>query len=119
MRGESIAFDSVLDLCGDQHRRIVLAVLTEERRSLTLNDLTKAILKYNHQMPITEVPEDMISGVRVSLYHRHLPKLASEGLIDYDSERQLVEPTDRLIQMQPTLSTILDADPTLEMPMEL
>lgn len=119
MREESTAFDSVLNLCQDQHRRIVLAVLTAEQRSLTLNDLTQTILKYNHQTPITEASTDEITEVRLSLYHRQLPKLASEGLIDYDSERQLIEPTERLEELQPTLATILDADPTLKKPIEL
>ena len=119
MRGESISFYSVLELCRHQHRRIVLAVLTAEGRSLTLDDLTKTILKYNHGAPITEVPADVITGVRVSLYHRHLPKLASAGLIEFDPERRLVAPTTRLEQLQPTLALICDADPTLEMPMEL
>uniref|UniRef100_UPI003D99F217 DUF7344 domain-containing protein n=1 Tax=Halomicrococcus sp. NG-SE-24 TaxID=3436928 RepID=UPI003D99F217 len=112
-------FDSVLSLCRNQHRRIVLALLTEEQRSLPLNDLTKTILTYNHQTTITEASEDVITEVRRSLHHVHLPKLASAGLINYDPERQLVEPTEQLDQMQPTLSPILDADSTLEAPMEL
>ena len=119
MGEDSIAFDSVLDLCQNQHRRIVLGTLAEEQRSVTLNDLTKAVLKYNHQMPLTEASADVLTKIRHSLYHVHLPKLASEGLIDYDPERQLVEPTEQFEQVKPTLSTILDADPTLEAPMEL
>ncbi|MFC6717877.1 DUF7344 domain-containing protein [Halovalidus salilacus] len=119
MSEESIAFDSVLNLCQHQHRRIVLGILAEEQRSLTLNDLTKAILKYNHQTPITEASKDVLAEIRLSLYHVHLPKLVSEGLINFDPERQLVEPTEQLDQMQPTLSTILNADPSLETPIKL
>lgn len=119
MSEDSIAFDSVLDLCQNQHRRIVLGTLTEEQRSLTLNDLTKAILKYNHQTPLTEASEDVLTEIRLSLHHVHLPKLVSEGLINYDLEKELVEPTEQLDQAQPTLSTILDADSSLEAPMKL
>lgn len=119
MSRDSIAFDSVLDLCQNQHRRIVLAVLTEEQRSLTLNDLTKTILKYNHHTPITEVSGDVLTEIRCSLYHVHLPKLASEGLVTYDPDRQLVELTEQFEQVQPTVSTILDGDPVLEVPIEL
>ncbi|WP_224449311.1 DUF7344 domain-containing protein [Haloprofundus salilacus] len=119
MSEDSIAFDSVLDLCQNQHRRIVLGTLAEEQRSLTLNDLTKIILKYNHHMPITEASGDVLTEIRLSLYHVHLPKLASEGLINYDPEKELVEPTEKLNQVQPTLSTILDADSSLEAPMKL
>lgn len=119
MREESAAFDSILDLCQHQHRRIVLGVLTAEQRSLSLNDLTQTILKDNHQTPGTEASSDEITEVRLSLYHGHLPKLAAEGLIEFDPERQLVEPTTKLERVQPTLSTILDADPNLRVPTEL
>lgn len=119
MSGDSNAFDSILDLCRHQHRRIVLTVLTAEQRSLTFNDLTQTVLKYNHQTPITEVSEDVLAEVRSSLYHVHLPKLAEEGLITYDQERKLVEPTERFEQIQPTVSTILAADPELDVPVKL
>lgn len=119
MKEESADFDSVLDLCRDQHRRIVLAVLTAERRALTLDELTEAVLEYNHQTPMTEVSEDVMARVHLSFHHVHLPKLASEGLIDYDPEAQLVEPTERFDQVQPMLGTVLDADPALDLPVEL
>lgn len=119
MSGDSISFDSVLDLCRHQHRRIVLGTLAEEQRSLTVDDLTKAILEYNHQTPLTEASEDVLTEIRLSLTHVHLPKLASEGLITYTRERQLVEPTEQLDPVQPTLATILDTDPELDAPMNL
>ena len=112
-------FDSVLDLCRHQHRRIVLGLLTAERRSLTLNDLTKTVLAYNHQASPTEVSRDVLSKIRLSLHHFHLPKLASDGLVTYDPDQRLVEPTEQFEQVQPALATILDADPTLKTPVEL
>ena len=115
----SSTFDSVLDACRHQHRRIVLAVLATEQRSVTLNDLTHTVRKTSHHTPITEVSEAALAEIRRSLHHVHLPKLASEGLATYDPDRQLVEPTEQLEQVQPTVSTILAADSTLEPPIEL
>ena len=112
-------FDSVFDVCQHQLRRIVPALLAAERRSLTLNDLTKTVLEYNHQASPTEVSEDVLTGIRLSLYHVHLSKLASEGLVTYDPDRRLVEPTEQFDQVEPTLATILDADPALDAPIEL
>ena len=110
---------SVFDLCQHQHRRIVLALLAAERQSLTLNDLTQTVLEYNHQALPTEVSEDVPTEIRLSLHHIHLPKLASDGPITYDPDRQLVEPTEQFEQVEPTLATILNADPTLETPIKL
>ncbi|RLM62821.1 hypothetical protein [Halorubrum sp. Atlit-26R] len=119
MSVDSLAFDSVLGLCQHQHRRIVLGVLAAEQRSVTFNDLTQAILKYNHQRPISEASEDVLTEIRLSLHHVHLPKLAAAGLINYDTEKELVEPSEQFDQTQPTLSTILTADPSLDTPMKL
>ncbi|WP_290817998.1 hypothetical protein [Halovivax sp.] len=119
MSRDSIEFDAVLDLCRDQHRRIVLAVLAAERRPLTVNDLSKAILKYNHQTAVTEVADEVFAEIRLSMYHKHVPKLESEGVIEYDAERQHVVPTERFDQLQPSLSAIIEADPDLESPLEL
>ena len=119
MGGTTSAFDSILDLCRDQHRRIVLATLAAEQRSVTLNDLTQSVLEYNHQTAPAEASEDVLTEIRLSLHHKHLPKLASAGLVTYDPDRQVVEPTEQFEQAQPTVSTILDTDPTLETPVEL
>lgn len=119
MSRESIDFDTVLDLCRDQHRRIVLAVLAEEHRSLTVNDLSRTILKYNHQTQVTEVSEEVLAEIRLSLYHEHIPKLESEGVIEYDPERKHLVPTERFDQLQPSISAIIEADPSLRVPVVL
>jgi len=112
-------FDSVLDLCRKQHRRIVLGTLIAEQRSVTLDDLTRAVLKYNHQMPLAEAPGDLLAETRASLHHNHLPKLASEEVITYDPDRGHVAATEQLEEVQPIVFTTLDADPELEAPIEL
>jgi hypothetical protein len=112
-------FDSVLDLCRNQHRRIVLGMLLAEQRSVTLNDLTQSIVKYNHHTPPTEAPDDLLTEIRNSLHHNHLPKLDSEGLITYKPDRGHVAATERFEEVQPVVTTILEADPELEAPIEL
>ena len=112
-------FDSVLDLCRNQHRRIVLGILVAEQRSVTLNELTEAIIKYNDETSPTEASDDVLAETRTSLHHNHLPKLASEGLITYEPDREHAEATEQLMQVEPTVSAVLDADPELEAPIEL
>lgn len=119
MSESPIPFDAVLDLCGNRHRRIVLAVLAAERRSLTVNDLRTAILEYNHHEQVTDASETVLTEITLSLHHAHIPKLEAAGVVEYDSERQLVGPTERFDQLQPQLATIIDADPELEEPTAL
>ncbi|MFP8951394.1 hypothetical protein ACLI4Z_00285 [Natrialbaceae archaeon A-arb3/5] len=119
MRENPIAFDTVLDLCGDEHRRIILALLATERRSVTVKDLRNTILKHNHDTPVTDASEEVLTEIQSTLSHRHIPKLESAGVIEYDSERKLVKPTEQFDQLQPHLSAILDTDPNLDEPIEL
>lgn len=116
MNEHSIQYDSILALCQDEQRRIVLATLAEEQQSLTINDLAKTIHTDTQQTPMTAMPDDKLSEIGLSLHHVHLPKLDSAGLISYDAERQTVEPTELFDRVQPTMSPILAADPELETP---
>ncbi|WP_226479131.1 DUF7344 domain-containing protein [Natrinema amylolyticum] len=119
MVGPATEFDTLLELCQDQHRRIILAVLASEKRSLTVNDLTKAIIKHNHHTPLREISKEESMQIQVELHHVHIPKLEDQSLVEYDQERQLVEPTLQFDQLQPQLSAIIDADPILDPPVAL
>lgn len=119
MIGTDLEFDTVLELCCDQRRRIVLATLAEEQRSLTLNDLTKRVRASTYQTPVTEVSKEVLTEIRLSLHHQHIPKLASAGVVEYDQDRHLVKPAKHFDNLQPDLSTIIDADPNLAAPIEL
>lgn len=119
MSERTTEFDTVLDLCRDRHRRTVLAVLANRHRSLTLDDLVKAIVKHNHHLSVSEVSGDELSQIRIALSHKHVPAMEAASVIDYDLDRELVEPTARFDDLQPYLSTVIEADPELEPPVEL
>ncbi|WP_246999491.1 DUF7344 domain-containing protein [Halosolutus gelatinilyticus] len=119
MVGSSTEFDAVLELCQDQHRRIILAALAHENRSLTMNDLKQIIVDQNHHTAITELSGEEISDIQISLLHTHIPKLEDLSIVEYDRERQLVEPTPQFEQLEPQLSAIIDIDPGLDPPVTL
>lgn len=86
---------------------------------MTVRDLTQAIVQYNHHKQLTEVPEEVVTRVQTALHHLHLPKLAAVGFIEYDPERRIVDPTEQLDRARPSLSAVIEADPTLELPVRL
>ena len=118
MSADPITFDSVLDLCRHRHRRAVLAALAEERAPVTLDELTRRIVEHDDRSARGESAADASEDVRISLLHVHLPKLASEGLVTHDRDRQIVEPTERFERIRPTVSRVFTANPTLERPTE-
>lgn len=114
-----MTFDTTLELCSDKYRRIILAALATEQRSLTVNDLSKTIFEYNNQLKVVDASEEIRTETQLSLHHSHIPKLESAGVIEYDPERKLVEPTEQFNQLQPYLSAILCIDPDLDGSMKL
>lgn len=117
MSGSSTPFDLVLELCRTQQRRIVLAALVDQSQSFTVDDLTKTITDHRDQTPLTADPDEVEPLIQLSLTHADLPKLVDAGVIEYDRARQLVEPTEQFGRLEPHLSAILEADPTLELPL--
>ena len=109
--------DTVLDVCEHKHRRIVLAALADQQQSLSINDLTNAIVKHNHHTPPTEAADEIVTQIQTGLHHIHLPKLAEAGLIQYEPERQVVEPTAQLDRAESHLSAILAIDSELPTPL--
>ena len=105
--------DTVLDVCGHKHRRIVLATLANKPQSTSINELTNAVVKYNHHVSASETDDETVKRVHVGLYQTHLPKLAEVGLIQYNSEEKVVEPTSEVGREDSHLSTILALDSDL------
>lgn len=119
MVGDQSELDTVFELCSDGQRRVVLAILAAEQRALTTDDLAKAIVKHTHQKPLEEISGETISRIKIALYHTHLPKVEAAGLIDFDPDREVAEPTEQFARVEPHLSELLDGDPVLSTPLEL
>lgn len=117
MTRRPIDFDTVLDLCRARHRRIVLATLADERRSVTTTDLAEAVVRHDLQTSITEVSDEVLADIRLDLHHVHVPQLVEAGIVEYDPERNVVELTERFDRIEPRLSAVIDADPELEPPL--
>lgn len=109
----ALELDTVLDVCEHKHRRIVLAALTDQHQSLSIDDLTNAIVKHNHHTPPTEAADETVTQIQTALHNVHLPKLDRAGLIQYDSEQQVVKPTAQLDRAESHLSAILAIDSEL------
>lgn len=105
--------DTALDICGHKYRRIVLAALANQQQSMSIDDLTNAVIKYDHHLSDSGTDEETIKRVHAGLSQVHLPKLADSGLIQYDPERKVAESTAQVGQGDSNLSTILGMDSDL------
>ncbi|MEY7849620.1 hypothetical protein AB7C87_10545 [Natrarchaeobius sp. A-rgal3] len=102
--------DAAFDLLRHSHRRTILATVVSDERALTLNDLTKIIAMWDRDEPITEISGDELAAISAALHHAHIPRLVDVGVVTYDENRHLIEPTDRLEEVKPYLDAVPDHD---------
>lgn len=72
------AMDVVFEVLADEDRRRVCLHLTQEDpQVITVDELVDGIA--------SDRPEPERERLAIDLHHRHLPKLAAAGIIDYDA----------------------------------
>ncbi|WP_339104161.1 hypothetical protein [Haloterrigena salinisoli] len=103
---EDTSVDAILELLSHQRRRAVLDLLLTHDQLLTTTDIRNEIVEREQDTEITEIPSEQVMQVHISLHHVHIPKLAEEGVINYDSNRNLVEPTEKLSRLEPFLAQL-------------
>jgi len=85
-----LSTDTVFEVLAEQRRRFLLESLAEHGYSLTLADLADEVASREYDAHITEISEDDVLEVYLSLYHQHVPKLAAADVVAYDQDRDLV-----------------------------
>lgn len=78
------ALNQAFDLLGDQRRRYVLATLyTKPETVLSTDDLADHVLR-------NDPDATDYDRVRIRLHHQTLPRLAEDGIIDFDSRTDTI-----------------------------
>lgn len=76
--------------------------------TLTLADLTEAVIETDCETPIEDVPAETVKRRYMQLYHQHVPRLQSAGVVTYDQERDLVGLTGDAASIEPRMRQALD-----------
>lgn len=85
----SLSLDRIYELLAQQRRRNCITCLYEHG-PLPLADLADEIACDEYDAPITEIPEDEVLRVYLSLYHTHIPKLAEANVVEYTQQQDIV-----------------------------
>lgn len=97
--------DAMFACLAHQRCRFVLAHFREtECESVALRELIDAVIERESPTPDRE-------SVAISLHHIHLPKLADNDFITYDTDRSAVTITDRTTELLSQLSAIPRTEP--------
>lgn len=104
--GESASIDRILVALGDEHRRAVIRALNDaEAEPMGIDTLAELVAK-RVQCGTLSAAEHR-DRVRLTLHHTHLPKLATCGLILYDTDTQRIQNTTS--ELERDLLAVLDS----------
>jgi hypothetical protein len=86
-----LELDEVFAALGHPRRRYLLYTLVNGSTEAHLSDLAVDIAAWELEKPASEVTAAERRTVHISLYHSHIPKLGSLGIVDYhDGENVIV-----------------------------
>lgn len=105
--GRDDDIDRLLRALSVRRRRYALALL-RDLGTLTLADLADELAEREYGETIDRIPAEDVKALYMSLYHRHVPKLEAADLVEYNQERDLVAPTDRVAALDDTLDDLLE-----------
>jgi hypothetical protein len=80
-------------------RRYVLYYLQRYGGPVELGELANQVAAWENDTTVPEVSARQRKSVYSALHQTHLPKLESAGVLRYDSDRSVVEPTERAARL--------------------
>lgn len=90
----------LFDLLGNRRRLLVIEYLSlfEESVSVEVRHLARVIRGIELEKPPRQVSSDDYESAYNGLIQTHLPKLAANGVVEYDDSRKTLSPTHRVNQ---------------------
>lgn len=90
---DSLTKDTIFDLLSKERRRHVLSCLTDHE-SLALPNLADEVASRESNPALSQIPEEDILSIYLSLYHQHIPKLEEANVVVYDQDLDRVALTE-------------------------
>lgn len=100
--------DELFDVLSHPHRRFILHALQTTNVAVPVDELTTELVAWEARRPVADRSGDGRDGIRISLLHSHLPKMARAGLIRYDETQQTVTLADRTDEVRAHLHPMAD-----------
>lgn len=106
----SLTPDQVFDALGNDWRRRALFVLWTREEPMTLAGLADETVAERCDTSVDEVSAEQRKRAATSLHHVHLPKLADNGIVDYDPHGNTVELTASRRDLEPYVDLVREAE---------
>jgi len=119
---EELTRDDIFHVLQCRRRRLVLKYLHEYSgdEPADMSDIAEHIAALEHDTTVDALRSKQRQRVYIALYQSHLPKMDDAGVVEYNQDRGLVEPTplasafDRYLAQEPSLLSTPADDATAE-----
>ncbi len=92
-----ISEDELFDVLANQRRRFAVHLLKrEEADSIAIGDMAEQIAAWENGIDMKEITGNERKRVYTALQQSHLPKMDDAGVVDFNKDRGIVEPTPAL-----------------------
>ena len=98
--------DELFDVLSNSRRRFMLASLQSTEMPISVEELTTELNAWEVQQAVPGRSGADRNGIKISLMHVHLPKMAGAGLIRYDDTRQTISRADRTDEVRAHLQSL-------------
>lgn len=88
--------DELFELLANQRRRHIMHTLMREGETVDIGELSQRIAAWEDGLEFEEVSSTDRKRVYTALQQSHLPKLDKAGVVEFDRDRGVVEPTSTL-----------------------
>ncbi len=94
--GETLPLDEQFDIVAHRRRRCILRCIETHGSPIALADLADEVAVREYESRLSDVPVEEVKRIYLSLYHKHVPKLADASVVEYDQKRHTVSLAERV-----------------------
>lgn len=92
---EPLSKGEIFEVLRNQRRRYILQYLKQDDRPVELGDLAQQIAAWEYDTTLEGVTPEQRKRVYTTLQQTHLPKMDATGILSFDSDRGVIEGTER------------------------
>lgn len=92
---EPLSKGEIFEVLRNQRRRYVLHFLKQDERPVELGDLAQQIAAWEYETTLEGVTPEQRKRVYTTLQQTHLPKMDEAGILSFDTDRGVIESTER------------------------
>lgn len=92
----NLSDDDLFEVLSNRRRRYAVHALKREGGAAELGDVAEQVAAWEYDVDVEQVSYDERKRVYTALQQSHLPLMDEVGIVDFDKNRGVVQPTDSL-----------------------